>query len=251
VRDSGKRTLPDGLKALQDELHLSEIMRLIERTARWVAPETFRLLPVWYPEYARRVYFYKANWSEPLLNKNRQTEIAEHKREVNVYASKALTHALGLRSDDRTNWSCCHIWGVDDALYQASNAVVQDRQFYSCVANMVLLPTPLKAFTDVMSEVKAMLRICARNLYRWHCPHEDLAETIASIDAWDDWSAYPQSWPRSPEEALPLGVMPLNDGIRSDASARLARIRRDLRQAGPYYPRDEVRQALAYWQIEV
>jgi len=191
-----KRTLPDGLMALREELTLTEIMRLIERTARWVAPETFWLLPIWFPEYARRVYFYKANWSEPQMNKNRQTGISEHKREVNTYANKTLTLALGLRPDDRQNWSCCHVWGVDDALYQKSNAIVQNRHFYSCVANLVLLPTPLKAFTDTMSEVKAMIRICARNLYGWHCPHESMAEAIAGIDVWGDWSAYPASWPR-------------------------------------------------------
>lgn len=163
--------LPDGLTALRAELRLGEVMRLIECTARWVDPETFRRLPLWYPEYARGAFFYKKNWSEPQMNKNRQSGHTEHKREGNLYANKALTHALGLRSDDRPNWSCCHIWGVDDALYQESNAVVQDRRFFSCVANMVLLPMPLKAFTDTMPEVKAMLRICARNLYGWHCDH--------------------------------------------------------------------------------
>jgi hypothetical protein len=52
-------------------------------------------------------------------------------------ANKALTHALGLRADSRPNWSCCHIchiWGIDDASYQESNAIVQDRAFFSCVA---------------------------------------------------------------------------------------------------------------------
>jgi hypothetical protein len=237
--------------ALREELELAEIMRLIERTARWVAPETFRLLPVWFPEYARRVYFYKANWSQPQMNKNRETEISEHKREGNNYANKALTQALGLRSGNRQNWSCCHIWGVDDALYQESNMIAQDRRFYSCVANMVLLPTPLKAFTDTMSEVKAMLRICARNLYGWHCEDESMTEAVAVIDAWGDWSAYPASWPRKRGDEIPPGVMPLNDGIRSDAKARLTRIRHDIEYAGPHYPKEKVREALAYWRIEV
>ena len=84
------RTIPDGLEALRAELQLSEVMRLIERTARWVDPATFKLLPLWYPEYARRAYFYKTNWSEPQMNKNRQTGHTEHKREGNLYANKAL-----------------------------------------------------------------------------------------------------------------------------------------------------------------
>jgi hypothetical protein len=246
-----KRTLPDGLVTLGKELKLPEIMRLIERTARWIAPETFRLLPVWFPEYARRVNFYNANWSEPRMNKNRLTGTTEHKREANTYANKTLTQALGLRSDDRQNWSCCHIWGVDDARYQESNAVVQDRRFYSCVANLVLLPTPLKAFTDTMPEVKAMLRIRARNLYSWYCDHESISKAIAMIDTWRDWSAYPGTWPRSPEGAPPPGVMSLNEAIQSAAEARLKRIRHDLQHAGPHYPRNEVRLALTYWHVEI
>lgn len=57
--------LPDGLEALRRELGLADVMRLIERTARWVDPQTFKYLPVWYPEHARRGLFYKGNWSEP------------------------------------------------------------------------------------------------------------------------------------------------------------------------------------------
>lgn len=224
-------------------------MRLIEYTARWVDPETFRLLPLWYPEHARGSFFYKNNWSEPQMNKNRQTGQTEHKREGNLYANKALTHALGLRSDDRPNWSCCHLWGIDDALYQQSNAVVQDRRFYSCVANMVLLPTPLKAFTDAMPEVKAMLRICAKNLYGWHCDHERMTNGIAKINAWDDWDAYPESWPRQRVVSVPRGVMKLDDGIRRSAARRLKQIQLDLESAATHYPRDEVRAALAYWKI--
>ena len=179
--------LPDGLAAMRDVIQPSEVMRLIEHTARWVDPETFRLLPLWYPEHARRTYFYKKNWSEPQMNKNRQTGHTEHKREGNVHANKALTRALGLRSDDRPSWSCCHIWGIDDAQYQEANAIVQDRRFFSCVANMVLLPTPLKAFTDTMSEVKAMLRICARNLYDWHCDHDGAADSTGICDPSEVW----------------------------------------------------------------
>src|SRR5229473_8663782 len=79
----------DGLDALRAQLRPVEIMRLIETTARWVDPETFRLLPLWYPEHARRAYLYKKNWSERLTNTNKQSGHREDKREANVYASKA------------------------------------------------------------------------------------------------------------------------------------------------------------------
>jgi hypothetical protein len=64
--------ISDGLDALRSVMSLREIASLIERTARWVSPDTFRLLPLWFPEHARRGSFYKKNWSEPQMNKNRR-----------------------------------------------------------------------------------------------------------------------------------------------------------------------------------
>ena len=183
------------------------------------------------------------------MNRSRTTGATIHKSEGNVYANKALTLALGLRQATRPNWSCCRVWGVDDASFQKANEVVSDHRFYSCIANMVLLPTPLKAFTDTMPEVKAMLRICARNLYGWQCDHVTMAPVNAALDEWDDWSVYPQSWPQARGEKRPLGVVPLTQEIEQVALKRLATIRSDLMAAGKFYPRDEVRRALAYWKI--
>lgn len=78
--------LPDGTDALMAELSFSEVMRLIERIAKWVDPQTFKLLPVWYPEHARRGLLYKSNWSEILMSTNRQTGESVHKAEANIYA---------------------------------------------------------------------------------------------------------------------------------------------------------------------
>lgn len=243
------KTALDGLDALRAELGLADIARLIERTARWVAPETFQRLPVWYPEYSRRGLFYKSNWSEPQLNTNRQTGTTVHKHEGNSYANKALTHSLGLRSKDRPNWSCCHIWGIDDSTYASTNHVVQDARFYSCVANMVLLPTPLKAFTDVMPEVKAMLRACAFHTYGWRCDHEEMLGV--DVDAVTSDPAYPASWPTKDIDPVPPGTVPITQVIVGDADRRLAAIRNDLKNAGPYYPRDQVAAALNYWGLGV
>lgn len=238
----------DGLDALRTELSLNEITRLIERTARWVSPSTFRRLPVWYPEHTRRGLFYKSNWSEPQLNTNRATGAKVHKHEGNLYANKALTYALGLRSKQRPNWSCCHIWGVDDSTFASTNVVVQDARFYSCVANMVLLPTPLKAFTDVMPEVKAMLRACVFYTYDWRCDHEELEPV--DLKAIISNPAYPKSWPRASGQGLPLGTVPTTPSIERDIGRRLAAIRHDLEHAGLHYPRQQVRDALSYWGME-
>jgi hypothetical protein len=78
---------------------------------------------------------------------------------------------------------------------------------------MVLLPTPLKAFTDTMQEVKALVRICARYLYGWHCDHDGAAEGLAAVEGWTDWSAYPESWPDARRAVLPKGIAKIDDGI--------------------------------------
>src|SRR5437879_6020955 len=90
--------ISDGLEALRSVMSLREIASLIERTARWVAPETFKLLPLWFPEHGRRGLFYKENWSKHQKNKSRATGHSVHKSEGNVHANKALTLALGLKS---------------------------------------------------------------------------------------------------------------------------------------------------------
>jgi hypothetical protein len=100
-----------------------------------------------------------------------------------------------------------------------------------------------------MPEVKAMLRICARYLYGWHCDHESMANAIAIIDEWDDWGAYPESWPNRERKAIPLGTVKLDAGIRQSAARRLAQIRADIEHAGNHYPREKVRKALDYWKI--
>jgi hypothetical protein len=218
-------SLPDGAEALMAVLKLGDVMRLIEHTARWVDPETFNLLPVWYPEYARRALLYRSNWAEPQMNTIRKTGESVHKMEGNTNANKGLTRALGLRPDGRKTWSCCHIWGVDDPTYQEANVVVQDHRFFSCVANMVLLPTPLKAFADAMPDVKAMLRICERNFYGWQCDHESMSAVNVELDDWQNWDGYPESWPRIAGASIPIGVMPINADIRESASKRRQKIK--------------------------
>lgn len=242
--------LRDGLEELLEVVSLTEVMSQIEHTARWAAPETFALLPVWYPEYARGAQFYNANWTQQRMNRNRTTGVTAPKTEVNSYAAQALTYALGLRRKDRPNWSCCHIWGVDDPKFQVENSVVKDRRYYSCIANMVLLPTPLKAYTDALSQVKFFLRHCAEHLYGWRCDHPEI-EHVAASDNEVDWAAYPPSWPTRNRPSRPMGTVDLTKMIELDAHRRLQRIRADLRSAGEHYPRDDVRAALDYWGVSV
>ena len=233
--------LGNGIEVLRQSLALGQIMAVVEATARWVSPDTFHLLPVWYPEYARGMHLSTGYWSEPRVRRTGVPAL-----ETNVQASKALTAALGLSSAHRRNWSCCHIWGVDDPTFASPNAVVRDHRFYSCVGNMVLLPDPLKAFTDSIPEVKSMLRACARHLYGRSCGGAD--DDATSSEAVDD-PAWPASWPRRAGQREPAGVMPLTSAVRGRIARRRLEIRRDLDFAGPRYPREEVLRALAEFDI--
>lgn len=127
----------DGLKALRAEIGVKEIASLIERTARWVAPEIFRLLPVWFLEHGRGHHFYKGNWSEPQMNTKRATGVSVHKVEGNINANQALTLARGLRQIAAPSLVVLPHLGRRRA-FQKPNEVVEDRRFFSCVANMVL-----------------------------------------------------------------------------------------------------------------
>lgn len=239
----------DGLDALREQLDISTTMKLIERTAQWVDRDTFEYLPVWFPDEARRDLLYKKNWTEPQYNTTKSTGEKAHKRAGNGAANRALTMALGLRSKDRPNWTCCHIWGIDDPTYQKANSIASDKRYYSCVANMVLLPTPLKAFTDVMQDVKDMLRIASAYYYGWIPENSDIP-TISEIEAKCDWSVYPESWPTESKWQAPIGVVKFNDEIKNSADRQKHRIFKLMESAGSYFPRTEVLNVFQYWNIE-
>lgn len=236
----------DGLEVLRTQFSLRDIASLIASTAMWVDRDTFHYLPVWYPEEGRQELMYKSNWAEPQYNTSRTTGEKVHKRVGNTKANLALTAALGHNTKSRPNWTCCHIWGVDDPSFQKPNSIVSDKRFYSCIANTVLLPTPLKAFTDAMPEIKTMLRVAASAYYGWSVEHPDVPgiETERSLCLWD---SYPESWPRSATDETPPGVVSLNKKIKTSADQRLKRIATDLESAGDYYPRQEVIDVIQYW----
>lgn len=241
--------VPDGLDELRSELGL--IVAMIATTARWIHPETFRALPLWYPEYARGLPNYDVNWSRQYTNKDRETGAVVDKKEPNIKAGKAFVAALGIKRKPR-NWTVCHIWGVDDGAFQKSNTVVRDRRFYSCVANMVWLPTPLKGFTDSVPEIKAMLRACSFHLYGWVCEHPDVAREASEVRTGHLPAGYPEHWPTSERKILPPGTAPFSSTVRDAIARRKATIRRDLNNSSlRHYPRDEVSAVLRFWKIDI
>jgi hypothetical protein len=101
--------VPDGNDALRSDI--PAIVELIERTARWVHPDTFRALPVWAPHTARGRPLYDAAWARRYTNTRKATGVTAEKFEGNVAALNALVAALDVASPKPKNWTVCHIWG--------------------------------------------------------------------------------------------------------------------------------------------
>ncbi|MEE9454518.1 MAG: hypothetical protein V3V13_09080 [Paracoccaceae bacterium] len=220
----GTPKIGDGLEAFNSVIDAREIARLVGELARWVAPETFRLLPVWCPETARKQRLYKAGWKEG------QTNRGNPKFEGNSKANAALSMALGVVKKKRPNWTCCHIWGQ-----------VDDPRYYSCTANMILLPTPLKAFTDSVPEMKAALRIAAFRLYGF------LPEGKAPPDVKDAGAWLPNGWDRGQVS----GVRPLTVKIEKSATDRKQRILNEFNEPQGEYPHKQVDGVMRYWTEKI
>ena len=85
----------------------------------------------------------------------------------------------------------------------------------------------------------------------WSCDHAEVAGLAAQVENWSEWDGYPESWPRPDRPSIPLGTASFSPRIKVAADNRLARIRYDLANAVPHYPRDEVREVLGYWKIPI
>lgn len=238
--------VPDGLAEIEDQM--STIVDLIACTSRWVHPKTFQALPIWYPETARKQPKYNAQWDDVRKNTSRVTAKVTEKAELNVRAAEALRNALGTKKRD--NWTVCHIWGVDDVKFQKSNTVVCDHRFYSCVGNMVWLPTPLKGFTDAVPSIKRMLRTCAFHLYNWACEHPDVTSEAAEIRSGAIPNGYPEVWPTGERKILPPNTAPFSDRVAIAIKKRKEELKRMLNDSTlTHFPRDTVSGVLEFWKI--
>ena len=125
--------------------------------------------------------------------------------------------------------------------------------YFSCVANMVWLPTSLKGFTDILPEIKAMLRVCAFHLYGWACEHPSVADQADKVRAGWIQEGYPKSWP-SPDRrgVLPPGTALFTVRIEREIAKRKQRIKADIANAAfLHYPKDDVEEVLRFWKIEL
>ncbi|MGR3341982.1 MAG: hypothetical protein ACU0DI_01910 [Paracoccaceae bacterium] len=225
----------DGLEALNGVINAKEIARLVGELSRWVDPKTFRLLPVWFPDTARMLPSYNAKWTKQLTN------LQKPKFEGNTNANMTLARALGTSTKSRPNWTCCHVWGNDDPTFASDSSEVNDRRYYSCPANMVLLPTHLKAFTDSVPQMKAAMRLAAFHLYGF-LPEGRMLPKIEDAGEW-----LPTGWDRGEV----IGIRPTNDRIRHSVQRRYDSILRDLTETPGKYPREQVRSVMRYWSEKI
>ncbi len=152
---AGANVIPDGNAEIAAEL--PSIIDLIARTSRWVHPETFRELPVWCPWAARSCALYDRSWKRQYTNTKRSTNQTSPKFEGNENAAKSLIAALGVANPKPPNWTVCHIWGYDDPAFASQGAVVRDPRYYTCVGNMIWLPTPLRAYPRTFAVRRATM----------------------------------------------------------------------------------------------
>lgn len=243
--------LKDGNETIRDDI--PAVVELIERTARWVNPETFRRLPVWCPYTARGKPLFDSSWSRRYTNTRRATGETAEKFEGNVAAIKALVAALDVVKPKPRNWTVCHIWGYDDPAFAQRSSIVQDPRYFSCVANMIWLPTPLKGFTDALPEIKMMLRVCAFHLYGWACEHASAAEQADQVRSGYIPTGYPQSWssPGRPG-AVPFGTSPFSNRIEREIARRKQQWKAALSDSSlEHYPREQVLDVLDFWGIDL
>lgn len=248
---AGANDIPDGNTEIATDF--PAIVGMIARTCRWVHPDTFRQLPVWCPWTARGRPLYDKTWLRRRTNTRQATNQTVDKCEGNIAASQALVAALGVGRRKPPNWTVCHIWGYDDPAFATQGSIVQDPRYFSCVGNMVWLPTPLKGFTDAVPEIKTMLRTCAFYLYGWACEHKNAATQAASIRAGSIPTDYPMSWP-APGRAnvLPLGTAPCTQAVVAEIRKRKECMKRLLADESlVYFPREEVREVLKFWRVSL
>jgi len=236
--------MPDGLdifKAACVKMGIP-VMDLIVGTARWIDPRVVSVLPVWYPAFHRGMPLFKRDWKTPKLLKRK-----EPKFETNERANWTIKTALGGKG---TNWTCCHVWGYSDSTFQEKGSLTYDPRYYTCIPNLVLLPTPVKALTDSMPDVQQALRVLSWQLYGWTPDPADAKEAEQIRSGWVP-EHYPSDWPRNRGERAPLGLVRATSATLAKARARKARIDDELRRAEtgelPNYPADSVRRILLSW----
>lgn len=243
--------IPDGNEALRDDI--PAVVELIERTARWVNPETFRRLPVWAPHTARGRPLYDAGWTRRYTNTRKATGVTAEKFEGNVAALQALVAALDVASPKPKNWTVCHIWGYDDPSFAQQSSVVQRSAILLVRRQHGVVAHAAERLHRHAPGNQGHAPVCAFHLYGWACEHPSVAEQAAKVTSGWIPDGYPKSWP-SPDHPglLPPGAAPFSERIAREIAKRKRKIKIDIENATfLYYPKEEVLGVLKFWGIEL
>ena len=131
--------------------------------------------------------------------------------------------------------------------------MVKDPRYFTCLANMIWLPTPLKGFTDAVQQVKSILQTCSYYLYGWACEHIAVKAQAETVRSGAIPAGYPDDWPAPGRLNLrPVGVAPFTPELEAKIASRKSEIRRMLDDNSlTNLPRDDVRRVLDFWKIDL
>ncbi len=155
-----------------------KLPELVAACSLWASPEVFgRLLDengfgAWYPGVRR---------ARDADGEVRGTIKGGIRLDDNTYANRALKQSLPAGHRGFRNWAVCHVWPKS----------CYDERYHTCIANLILLPSPLASLTDFDSQVQAALQFPSWDLYRWH-PEKATQPARPEV--------YPATW-RDPEPA--------------------------------------------------
>jgi hypothetical protein len=134
----------------------TDLPALVAAASVWANPKVHELLMandglgLWYPAMRR----YRKGANERKGGKLHGVTLDD-----NTYANFALKNSLPFGARAYRNYSVCHIW--PESCY--------DDRCYTCIANLVLVPSPLMSITDFHPVIQSALKYRSWELYAW-CP---------------------------------------------------------------------------------
>lgn len=141
----------DGLVELDQPIARRVLIDLVSKTSYWADKKVFKHLRdknkfgVWYEHVAR---------GRPKGTVRKKTLLDD-----NTYANYAIKRALA--GDHRMfrprSFRVCHIY----------DGKTKDHRYYTCIANLVLLPSAIHSLTDHYKPVMDVLKYRAYEYYRW------------------------------------------------------------------------------------
>lgn len=141
----------DELNKALEELNI-DLGKLIALTSIWANPKVFDSLR----EQKQYGFWY--------LNIRRSRHKGEARRQTingillddNSKAKQAIKLATGVK--EITNYNACHVYPKS----------CYDEKYYTCIANIVLIPVPLAGLTDHHPEIIEILKYKAFELFNWY-----------------------------------------------------------------------------------